>query len=277
MSLEQFFCTLERELTPIERHKELLEVYSQLRVQELVYNKLREGYSRGYSPKYSGIPYSHCTREQWDGAYEKVKVLCVNDVIRRALYGDEERRRGREGLKPMVLEEYAAWNLEVEQKLAAMSPEEREAEALAVGKAAAAAEGERRARREEEMSSFHGRPPGQPSQAPPTAAKEKRAKRENPHINNRPLSPEEQAARVAAAKARRAAITPEGREAAERAAMEERQANQAAAAVREKDRIEKMPTDFRARYLADKAKVKKLMAEERARLDRLAAKKRSSE
>jgi hypothetical protein len=111
---------------------------------------------------------------------------------------------------------------------------------------------------------------GQPEPSPaPPKEKQTRAGRENPLINNRPLSPEEHAARVAAAKARRAAITPEEREAAERAAMEERQARQAADAAREKVRIEKMSPDFRAQYLAGKAKAKKLMAEERARLDRI--------
>jgi hypothetical protein len=115
---------------------------------------------------------------------------------------------------------------------------------------------------------------GQPDSAPPAVPKEKRAKRENPLINNRPLSPEERATRNAAAEARLAAMTPEEREPAEAAARkkagiltpEERKARQAEGAAHEKARIEKMPPDFRARYIADKAKGKKMMAEERARL-----------
>jgi hypothetical protein len=208
----------------------------------------------------------------------------LNRILEQALFDDEERRRNREGQSLMSPEEFAVWNLEVKQKLAAMSPEEREAAAAAIRKAAAAAEVERRAQREKAMRSFHVRPPGSPD----PARKENRSevKHKNPLINNVPLSPEAHAARKEAEETRRAAMTPEAHEAAQAARRkeagiltpEEQKERQAAAAEREKARIAWMSPAAQARYFADKAKTKKMMAEYNARWAReQAAKKRSSE
>jgi hypothetical protein len=119
-------------------------------------------------------------------------------------------------------------------------------------------------------------PAGQPD--PPAAAAPEeahaKAKHRNPLFNNHPLSFEEHAARVAAAEARLAAMTPEEREASRAAARkkagiltpEEEKERCAARAAHEKARIEKLPAEFQARLAAAKARAKKLMAEERARL-----------
>jgi cell division septum initiation protein DivIVA len=103
---------------------------------------------------------------------------------------------------------------------------------------------------------------GQPDSAPPAVPKEKRtrAKGKNPVINNRPLSPEERAARNATAEARRAAMTPEEHEAAHAAALkeagilspEERNARRAAAQVRQKERITKLREDLLSGKIDDR-------------------------
>jgi hypothetical protein len=283
MSLEQLLSSLKKELTTTQRLEELNKILLDLRIRERISYALREGCSPEYYPPHDAS-ICGCTREMWEATREKMEVIHDNQLISQALFEDEERRRKREGLKLMLLEESAGWHLEVKQKLAAMSPEERKAAAAAIRETAAAAERERRARREEMMRSGPRiPPPGQPASAPSAAPKEKRSevKHRNPFINNQPLSPEEHAARKEAEEERRAAMTPEEREASQAAARkkagiltpEERKARQVEAAAREKARIEQMPPDFRARYLADQAKAKKMMAEERARLD---AKKRRS-